>query len=376
MSVRKRILKDGAIAWQVDYRDGAGVRRHRQFPTKREADLFHAKTRFEVAAGVHTADSASITVKEAGDIWLADARRKKLEPATCLYYSEHVNLHIVPFLGVVKLSRLTIPALTHFRDQLLDNGRSVDMVRRVLTSLSSIVNTAQKRGLVAFNNVPQVERIKRDRRNRRPVMPEWDELRLILMAATELAERVPILLALFAGLRGSEIRALAWSAVDLKAGVVHVRQRADRYDHIGSPKSQAGYRSVPIGTLLLNALKAWRLRCPPNDLDLVFPAADGGIEQHINLLRHVFWPLQVRAGITRATPTGELVAKYGLHALRHAAAALWIKQGIGAKRLQVLMGHASITETYDTYGYLLEIDEADERTGFDQLTARLVPDFR
>jgi integrase len=277
----------------------------------------------------------------------------------------------------MKLSRLSIPALTHFRDQLLDNGRSTDMVRRVLTSLSSIVNTAQKRGLVAFNNVPQVERIKRDRRNRRPVMPEWDELRLILMSATELAERIRILLALFAGLRGSEIRALTWSAVDLRAAVIHVRQRADRYNHIGSPKSQAGNRSIPVATLLLNALKAWRLRCPPNDLDLIFPAADGGIEQHVNLLRHVLWPVQLRAGITRAAPTGEIIPKYGLHALRHAAAALWIKQGgIGAKRVQVLMGHASITETYDTYGYLLEIDEADERTGFDQLTARLVPDFR
>jgi integrase len=47
-------------------------------------------------------------------------------------------------------------------------------------------------------------------------------------------------------------------------------------------------------------------------------------------------------------------AKYSLHALRHACAALWIEQGLSAKRIQRLMGHASIQQTFDTYGYLLE----------------------
>jgi integrase len=65
MSVRKRILPGGGIAWQVDYRDGAGVRRARQFPTKREADAFNLRARSELAAGTHTPDSASITVREA-----------------------------------------------------------------------------------------------------------------------------------------------------------------------------------------------------------------------------------------------------------------------------------------------------------------------
>ena len=54
MSVRKRLLHDGEVRWQVDYRDGAGIRRHCQFATKREAEVFYARARTEVAAGVHT----------------------------------------------------------------------------------------------------------------------------------------------------------------------------------------------------------------------------------------------------------------------------------------------------------------------------------
>ena len=38
-SIRKRALPSGKTAWQVDYRDNQGKRRHRQFLTKREADL-------------------------------------------------------------------------------------------------------------------------------------------------------------------------------------------------------------------------------------------------------------------------------------------------------------------------------------------------
>lgn len=61
-SIRKRVLPSAKVVWLVDYKDGQGKRRHRQFPTKREADLFLVKARAEVAAGTHTPDSASITV--------------------------------------------------------------------------------------------------------------------------------------------------------------------------------------------------------------------------------------------------------------------------------------------------------------------------
>ncbi len=52
-------------------------------------------------------------------------------------------------------------------------------------------------------------------------------------------------------------------------------------------------------------------------------------------------------------------AKYSLHALRHAAAALWIEQGLSPKRIQSLMGHASIQQTFDQYGYLFESDDRE-----------------
>jgi integrase len=54
-----------------------------------------------------------------------------------------------------------------------------------------------------------------------------------------------------------------------------------------------------------------------------------------------------------------LVAR-GFHMLRHAAASLFIKYlGWSPKRLQAVMGCASINMTFDRYGHLFESVEAD-----------------
>src|SRR4051794_40070404 len=128
-------------------------------------------------------------------------------------------------------------------------------------------------------------------------MPTKDELRAII-AATPDRWRPLILTSIFTGLRGPELRGLKWEDVDLKAGVLHVRRRADRFNKFGPPKSEAGTRDIPLAPMVLNTLKAWRLACPLGDLGLVFPTGAGGVESHGNILSRVFWPIQVAAGVT------------------------------------------------------------------------------
>ena len=45
--------------------------------------------------------------------------------------------------------------------------------------------------------------------------------------------------------RASELRGLRWQDVDSKKSELHVHQRADAYNQIGPPKSEAGERTVP-----------------------------------------------------------------------------------------------------------------------------------
>jgi integrase len=78
-----------------------------------------------------------------------------------------------------------------------------------------------------------------------------------------------ILVALRTGLRQGELLALRWEDLDLKKGLLRVRQSVTR-GHVSEPKSGKG-RDVPLSDDALSAFKAKRhLRGP-----LVFFAEDG-----------------------------------------------------------------------------------------------------
>ena len=122
MSVRKRTWTNNAgeekTAWVVDYHDIAGKRRLKTFSKKKDADSFAATAAVEVRQGVHIADSASLTVREAGALWIASGEAAGLERSTLAQYQQHITLHIVPFIGDTLLSRLSVPAVRAFEDQL------------------------------------------------------------------------------------------------------------------------------------------------------------------------------------------------------------------------------------------------------------------
>lgn len=363
-TVRKRLLPSGKQVWQADYRDGAGKRRSKQFTLKKEADAFLVSARGEVAKGVHVAESASITVEAAAKAWIKRAEAEGLERSTIASYQQHVDLHIVPRIGATKLSKMTVPNVHDFADE-LGQDLSRAMVKKVLGSLSGIFTEALRTGRAAQNPVAAVK-IKISKRDAaRAEMPTKAELRAILNATPE-KHKPFIWTAAFTGLRASELRGLPWSDVDLDGKILHVRQRADPYNVIGKPKSEAGTRDVPLAPSVVTILKEWKKACPKGEQDLVFPNGAGNVESHANLLNRVFWPIQITAGVSIKTDKvdkdGQPVmdAKYSLHALRHAAAALWIEQNATPKRIQMLMGHSSIQMTYDTYGYLFDAREDDQ----------------
>ena len=51
---------------------------------------------------------------------------------------------------------------------------------------------------------------------------------------------------------------------------------------------------------------------------------------------------------------------FEFHSLRHAAASLFIELGWQPKRIQAVMGHSSITMTFDRYGHLFPAGDISE----------------
>jgi integrase len=256
MSVRKRTWKNtkGELqeAWIVDYRDQHGERTQRTFTKKKEADAWATQMRVEVRDGTHTSYSKSTTVEEAGKLWIATANANGLERATRTEYERHVRMHLAS-IGQVKLTDLSVPRVRAFEDQLRLDGYSRAMVKRIRSALGMLLSDAMERGLVARNVVRELKRRRERKAERRDKgklkvgvdIPAPDEIRLIL-PCLRARWRPFFLTAIFCGLRASELRGLPWANVDFDAKAIHVRQRADRYNAIGRPKSEAGERTVPV----------------------------------------------------------------------------------------------------------------------------------
>jgi integrase len=385
VSVRKRVWTTRAgeqrEAWVVDYVDRQGDRHIETFPRKKDADARQAEVKVDVKSGVHVAPSKGVTVTEAAAKWL-DGIKPKVERATHVDYKGHVDRFIVPHLGQVKLSDLGRPTVRGFEDKLRDTC-SEAMVRKVLTTLGTLVADAQERGLVVRNVVHELMRSRKGKKQHekryRPKLkvgvdiPTPTDVAGIIEAARTVGKgrwRPLLIAAAFTGLRASELRGLRWEDVDLKKNELHVHQRADRFRVIGRPKSHAGERAVPFGSFVANTLKEWKLRCPKSELGLVFPNGKGNVEDLVNVVRRGLIPAAITAGLVK-----DGKARYtGMHALRHFYASWCINSredgglGLLPKSVQERLGHSSITITYDRYGHLFprgddarEIDAAELR---------------
>jgi integrase len=157
----------------------------------------------------------------------------------------------------------------------------------------------------------------------------------------------------FSGLRVSELRGLRWSDVDFKANAISVRQRMDRFNEIGRPKTKSSARTLPVGPAVIKMLKEWRLACPNGETNLVFPGEDGDRYPYSTSRDHLR-SVQVAADVVSSAKR----PKYAWHAFRHFYASWLINRRVDGglelplKLVSERLGHSSITETANTYGHL------------------------
>jgi integrase len=387
MSIRKRrwatasgdVRECYVVQYSTPELDSRGKRkRHvKAFDRKKDAEVFHAQVRVDIGKGVHVPASKSITVEAAGRNWIDSCG--DLERTTVDGYQQHLNIHINPYLGGVKLSALTVAIVRDWQDKLRKGvpapgqaeaePRTADMVKRVTTSLGSLISDATERGHVGTNVVRNLRANRKRGKERKAERRAKGRLKIgidiptpaeidAILAAAQGRWRPFLLVAIRCGLRASELRGLRWEDIDFRKAALHVHQRADAYNKIGPPKSESGERAVPIPPATLLALKEWKLKCPRDarrELHYVFPNGDGNVENHANIVTRGLAPTLIDAGVT--DPVGE--AKYsGWHALRHYFASWCINRKVDGglelplKVVSERLGHSNIAITADLYGHL------------------------
>jgi integrase len=103
-----------------------------------------------------------------------------------------------------------------------------------------------------------------------------------------------------------------------------------------------------------NTLREWKLACPKTEGDLVFPNGAGNILRTPGVHQQCWRPLLRALGLEDSDGP-----RFRFHSLRHVAASLMIESGMSPKKIQTIMGHASIGQTFDTYGHLFASPDGD-----------------
>lgn len=384
--IRKRKLPSGNIRWQLVW-EARGKRVSEMFETKGAANdkriaIEGAKPSSSARFNALATDYVDYmrTLVAAGE-----RERSYLDMLV-----GHIDNHILPDkeFSDLRCCNIGTPECQQFLNRLILKV-STKLAVKIRTTLSQVFKHGSRTGFVGANPVRDTEiKIKK-----RPtagedapfVLPGKNVLRVLVDGATSFdntgrASAVVHTL-MYGGLRISELRGLPRPNCRLIAPdtALEITQRADRYNVIGSVKSEAGRRTVDIGPATAQALRVWLMAAPaapagPGGQErpqYAFPNGEGGVWSYPNF-RSRFWvALMNHCGLVTDQPADKHIREFlkanadfkapqfGPHMLRHVYASLQIAQGITPKRLQKLIGHATLKQTMDTYGHLWPDVDAD-----------------
>jgi integrase len=165
-----------------------------------------------------------------------------------------------------------------------------------------------------------------------------------------------IVLVSYTGIRIGELLALEWQDVSIENQEMIIRRAASSVEkndngttyiikEIKTPKTKNSYRTIPLPERAITALKELEKSNPDHKpTDKILLGTNGKPKSERNITRTLN-AMQVRAKCK--------VSKCGMHSIRKAYGLMLLLNGVDIKTISVLMGHASVSLTMDTYiGYI------------------------
>ena len=366
--------KSGNWWFVVDLPPGPdGQRRQakrRGFATKKAAQ--EAMDRLRISARDQTyVEPSRLTLAAYLDGWTAGLATSGRAPSTVDGYTRHLNSHVRPTIGGVRLTALTALELDRLYAQLLANGRkdgkgglSPRMVRYVHVILSKALSDAVRKRLVVRNVALDADPPSA-KSARPPEMEWWEPTEMATFLRSVAGDSLFPLFrtACMTGMRRGEVCGLRWSDLDLEAGRITVRQQLTTLgpQHVPTfrerPKSDHGRRNIDLDDETVRILRAHRslqlerrllIGVGWTDLDLVFCGPAG----------ECLDPESVAKTFDRRVARAK-VKRIRFHDLRHSHVAHLIAAGQDALVISKRLGHASVSFTYDKYGHLMPKADSD-----------------
>lgn len=308
-----------------------------------------------------------ITTGQWLDIW-HDEYLGGVKESTATNYEYHIRVNIKPYIGSVKLQKLTAPVI-----QRLYKQRLKDLSPKTIKNVHGVIHKALEKAVqchyIKYNPADACE-LPRIQKKEMLVL-QGDSLKSFLAEIKGKQYESLFFVDVFTGMREGEILGLTWDCVDFTKGVIHVDKQLKRkkgknnryfFDTLKNGKKRVVVPAPVVFDVLRRVKKEQaenRLRFGTlydNVDNLVFTNELGS---HIGV--EALWQAFKR----RAKAIG--LPDLRFHDLRHTYATISIQNGDDIKTVSESLGHATVAFTLDVYGHVtdkMRKDSADRMQDF------------
>jgi integrase len=316
-------------------------------------------------------DPSKLTVGEFLDKWLENHKKPNIEQTTYDGYKIHVDAHLKPLLGYIPLQSLEPYHIETYFAQKRKSGRrddkegglSENTLNKHYITLNNALNRAVKLKLIKYNPMQAIDPPKPEKKEA-PVMSKLEYEKLLNVLKNDLLMFTFVFTELMTGMRKSEILGLEWPDVDLKKGIINVRQALVRVNrgllHKPKLKNDSSRRKIKISDTLISILNKYKIEQAKIKLQLGIKKKEKDKEFVFCKLDGTYYrPKYYNDKLNEYLDKARLSQKYTIHTLRHTFATINVNNKIDSEIVQKMLGHSTISTTIDLY-YHHDVEQQKE----------------
>ena len=360
------IINRGKDTWRLQVYNGTDfngkpIRHTKTFHgSKRDAQKALALFTAEVEKG-SVAKASTVTVAALCDLFIEDYAKRFLKVSAQRSAASNIKIWIKPYLGDRKANKVKRLDVQRFVNMIADE-RSPKTVRNIYATLRGIMAHAVDLGILADTPCTNIKMPKKTHTEAKYY--SVDEVDSILNALAplhgeELKYKIMVQIALFGGLRKSEILGLNWDDVDFDENVINIRRtrmiKPNEGIYEDTPKTNNSIRAVTLPEEIFNSLRKLKAYQAEQQLSKRYYNTSPAVFR--NEIGNPLYPQVFQRWYTRFCRDNNIPYK-GLHALRHTHASILAgMEGVDLASVSKRLGHAQISTTLNIYTHLFKNKE-------------------
>lgn len=382
-NIRKKIIKRNGkeyTYWEARYSAGIDpgtgkqIQRSISGKTQKEVAAKLKSITASIDAGTYIAP-CKLKLGDWLDIWSKEYL-KGVKQSTVDSYNTQIRVHIKPALGATRIEALTAHAIQSFYNKLGEPtkdkaGLSPKSIKNVHGVLHKALNQAVANGYIRVNPseacvLPKIQKAQISPLDRSQVKAFINQLPM-----EEYKNLYKV--ALFTGMRQSELLGLTWDCINFKNNTIKVnkqlQEKKGKY-FFTSPKNNKE-RTITAANSVIEALQNEQLQQKANKLkygemfnnplNLVFTDPLGKNLVHRTVVKH-FKKLVIQIGVPDAR----------FHDLRHTYAVMALQAGDDVKTVQETLGHATAAFTLEVYSHVTQDMKTDSAARMDKYIKQIM----